>query len=154
MKCSPKEASLHFFNAANECPSRNFDASIQSGSQEASKSASHSRSINFLPLRHHTVMAARLLPLQSILHLFQPAQAARQPLFSSPTVQRIFRPSLPLSIPLAAFAGAADILREIWDGLLRAVPKKKTSHMYGMRFGNLGRRTDSEQEKATPADGR
>jgi large subunit ribosomal protein L32 len=92
------------------------------------KSITSSASI-CLPLRRHTIMAARLLPLQSILHLFQPVQTLRQPALSAPFIQRILSPTLPLSLPLAAFAGVSDILREIWDGLLRAVPKKKTSHM-------------------------
>lgn len=77
-------------------------------------------------------MAARLLPLQSILHIFQPAQFAQRPLLSTPLIRRILSPSIPaspLTIPLAAFAGISDLLRDIWDGLLKAVPKKKTSHM-------------------------
>lgn len=74
-----------------------------------------------------TTMAARILPFQSLLHLFQPVQYARQPLLSSPIIRRIFAPSI-TAFPLAAFSGVSDVLREIWDGLLRAVPKKKTSH--------------------------
>ncbi|KIW05237.1 ribosomal protein L32 [Verruconis gallopava] len=77
-------------------------------------------------------MAARLLPLQPILHLFQPIQIAQGTLLRQPAVRRLFTPSSfasPLALPFAAFAGISDILREIWDGLLRAAPKKKTSHM-------------------------
>ncbi|KAI0484388.1 hypothetical protein GGR56DRAFT_668964 [Xylariaceae sp. FL0804] len=37
-------------------------------------------------------------------------------------------PSLAVAIP-AAVAGIPAILRDIWEGVLRAVPKSKTSHM-------------------------
>jgi large subunit ribosomal protein L32 len=76
-------------------------------------------------------MALRLPPIHTIIHYLQPT-IARQPLISSPFLRRIQFPSIPasaLAIPITTFAGVSDFLREIWEGILRAVPKKKTSHM-------------------------
>lgn len=91
---------------------------------------------SLLPLLHrsHTssaTMALRLPPIHSIIQLLQPA-VARQPFLTSPFLRRIPIPSIParaLAIPITAFAGVSDFLREIWEGILKAVPKKKTSHM-------------------------
>ncbi|TID12723.1 ribosomal protein L32 [Venturia nashicola] len=74
-------------------------------------------------------MALRLPPIHSIIQLLEPA-ATRQPSLTSPFLRRI--PTIPtraLAIPITAFAAASDFLREIWEGILKAVPKKKTSHM-------------------------
>lgn len=53
-------------------------------------------------------------------------------LFGSPSTYTTTRPPLPLltSITLPSISiGLSGILSEIWEGILRAVPKKKTSHM-------------------------
>lgn len=74
-------------------------------------------------------MALRLPPLHSIIQLLQPA-LARQSCLTSPSLRRISVPSIPCTgIAITAFVGVSDFLREIWEGILRAVPKKKTSHM-------------------------
>jgi large subunit ribosomal protein L32 len=75
-------------------------------------------------------MALRIPPLQPLIHLLQPAvRFAPLPILQTPVLRRIQFPHIPSSLPLAAFVGVTDFLREIWEGILRAVPKKKTSHM-------------------------
>ncbi|KAL7624177.1 hypothetical protein AAE478_005734 [Parahypoxylon ruwenzoriense] len=48
-------------------------------------------------------------------------QQAQEPLFPS-------IPALAIAIP-AAISNIPSLLGDIWEGILRAVPKKKTSHM-------------------------
>ncbi|OJD36073.1 ribosomal l32p family protein [Diplodia corticola] len=63
------------------------------------------------------------------------APAASAPSRSLPLLRRLQqRPLLPLSLRLpvpavAAIAGVSGLLSGIWESILRAVPKKKTSHM-------------------------
>lgn len=46
------------------------------------------------------------------------------------SLQQLIRPILytPIAVPAAIRIGVPSILAEIWDSILRAVPKKKTSH--------------------------
>ena len=49
---------------------------------------------------------------------------------SPPFLQQLIQPILytPIAIPGAIRIGVPSILAEIWESILRAVPKKKTSH--------------------------
>ncbi|GME34817.1 ribosomal l32p family protein [Neofusicoccum parvum] len=63
--------------------------------------------------------------------------AARAPTGPLPLLRRLQqRPLLPLPLPLripapavAAAAAVSGLLAGVWESILRAVPKKKTSHM-------------------------
>ena len=46
------------------------------------------------------------------------------------SLQQLIRPILytPIAVPAAIRIGVPSILAEIWESILRAVPKKKTSH--------------------------
>ena len=70
-------------------------------------------------------MALRIAPSLSFLQAFLPiAQAALRPTARLPLLHR-WQPSLlpAITIPIPSVIG------EIWDSVLKAVPKKKTSHM-------------------------
>ncbi|KAF2085975.1 WD40 repeat-like protein [Saccharata proteae CBS 121410] len=59
---------------------------------------------------------------------------AAAPRILPPLLQRLRQPLpvIPIRVPAAAAAaisGVTGILNDIWEGILRAVPKKKTSHM-------------------------
>jgi ribosomal protein L32 len=81
-------------------------------------------------------MALRQLSSASFL-LSAPYAAAPLPLQLAATIpiwRRLNQSLLPdvrirISNPLGALASIPSLLEEIWDGILRAVPKKKTSHM-------------------------
>jgi len=77
-------------------------------------------------------MALRSLPLHTLLPIFQPLPShTAQSILRLPALRRIRLPpsaASALAIPLLGFAGISSVLQELWDGLLRAVPKKKTSY--------------------------
>ncbi len=76
-------------------------------------------------------MALRPLPFQSLAPFFQPIPHTARPLLRIPALQRIRLPpsaAAALAIPLLGISGISSLLQELWDGLLRAVPKKKTSY--------------------------
>lgn len=67
-------------------------------------------------------MALAARPLPPLWHALLPAlnPAPVRPLWNAPLLQRLALPSL--SLP------ALPSLADIWDGILNAVPKKKTSY--------------------------
>ncbi|KAI9731719.1 MAG: hypothetical protein M1834_004508 [Cirrosporium novae-zelandiae] len=79
-------------------------------------------------------MALRQVPFNSMLSTLLPrltiaSPAGRQPaLFSSSLIQ-FSLPSLPISLLPAISLNVPSILAGLWESVLRAVPKKKTSHM-------------------------
>ncbi|KAF2840626.1 hypothetical protein M501DRAFT_1001613 [Patellaria atrata CBS 101060] len=77
-------------------------------------------------------MALRPLLSNSLLQTLLPVSNALVRQTSIP-ILRQFRlpsqPSLAIPIPFAAISGASIVLKDIWESILRAVPKKKTSHM-------------------------
>jgi ribosomal protein L32 len=83
--------------------------------------------------RHTTMALARPLPplWQS---LFPALNGPVRPFLNPPLLQRLSQPFRTIPTPFAAFAIPAlslpsfPSLAEIWDGLLKAVPKKKTSY--------------------------
>lgn len=81
-------------------------------------------------------MALRPTVLPSILQMFAPQISSVTPTFRTRTVALFFRqlyrplPSLlPLAVPAAISLNIPSLLSGIWESILRAVPKKKTSHM-------------------------
>lgn len=73
----------------------------------------------------------------ALRQLFAPSlSVAAWPPYATPSLrpilflQQLIRPILftPITIPAAIRIGVPSILAEIWDSILRAVPKKKTSH--------------------------
>ncbi len=69
-------------------------------------------------------LGASLAPLSSLFARRTPALA------SSPIVQfGILRLGSPLTVLPAISIGISGWLSDIWEGILKAVPKKKTSHM-------------------------
>lgn len=81
-----------------------------------------------------TAMASIRLPSASFLDAFLPVVRARllpqeDATQRLPLVQQIQQLRLKASLIPAALAPIPTILGELWDGILKAVPKKKTSHM-------------------------
>ncbi|KAK4610158.1 putative 54S ribosomal protein L32, mitochondrial [Fulvia fulva] len=79
-------------------------------------------------------MASIRLPSASFLDAFLPVVRARllpqeDATQRLPLVQQIQQLRLKASLIPAALAPIPTILGELWDGILKAVPKKKTSHM-------------------------
>lgn len=77
-------------------------------------------------------MASLRAPSASFLSAFLPV--ARASLIAQEPVQRIpvlrqIQQSLSTTLLPAALVPIPTLLGELWDGLLKAVPKKKTSHM-------------------------
>ena len=81
-----------------------------------------------------TAMASLRVPSASFLEAFLPVVRARllpqeEAIQRLPLVQQIPQLRLKASLIPAALAPTPTLLGELWDGLLKAVPKKKTSHM-------------------------
>ncbi|KAK0328311.1 hypothetical protein LTR54_001999 [Friedmanniomyces endolithicus] len=75
-------------------------------------------------------MAAIRVPSTAFLSAFLPIARATLLPDLSPITRRIpLLQQLRTSLLPAAFLPRPSLLGELWDGLLRAVPKKKTSHM-------------------------
>ncbi|TKA75882.1 hypothetical protein B0A55_04849 [Friedmanniomyces simplex] len=75
-------------------------------------------------------MAAIRIPSTSFLFAFLPIARATLLPELAPITRRIpLLQQLRTSLLPAAFLPIPSLLGELWDGLLRAVPKKKTSHM-------------------------
>ncbi|KAF2424870.1 hypothetical protein EJ08DRAFT_652313 [Tothia fuscella] len=78
-------------------------------------------------------MALRISHMYPLIHLLHPTvRFIPQSFLSTPILRRILQPQIPalsFALPQHIFPGISDFLRELWDGLLKAVPKKKTSHM-------------------------
>ncbi|KAF2399271.1 hypothetical protein EJ06DRAFT_557739 [Trichodelitschia bisporula] len=74
-------------------------------------------------------MALAAAPLAGFVARFQLQQAG----LAIPVLRRIQFPHVstasPLSTSIAIFAGVSSLIRDVWESVLRAVPKKKTSHM-------------------------
>ncbi|EON62752.1 hypothetical protein W97_01977 [Coniosporium apollinis CBS 100218] len=78
--------------------------------------------------------AIRHLANPSLLRALLPvSNAPLRPVLGIPVLRYIHQnslfPSITLPIPVAAIVGLSSILSDIWESILRAVPKKKTSHM-------------------------
>jgi ribosomal protein L32 len=78
-----------------------------------------------LPTPSPSFLTAFLPVARARLHPHDPAIIRRIPL--AQTIQHL-RANASLLLP-AALAPIPSLLGQLWDGLLRAVPKKKTSHM-------------------------
>lgn len=75
-------------------------------------------------------MAALRIPSSAFLSAFLPVvRAALLPQSTSITRRIPLLHQLRTSVLPAALLPIPSLLGELWDGLLRAVPKKKTSHM-------------------------
>ncbi|KAK1825549.1 hypothetical protein LTR12_000351 [Friedmanniomyces endolithicus] len=75
-------------------------------------------------------MAAIRMPSAAFLSAFLPIARATLLPDLAPITRRIpLLQQLRTSLLPAAFLPIPSLLGELWDGLLRAVPKKKTSHM-------------------------
>lgn len=79
-------------------------------------------------------MATIRAPSESFLSAFLPVARARlfpqeQPIRRIPLLQNLQRLRLRASLLPAALTPIPSLLSDLWDGLLKAVPKKKTSHM-------------------------
>ncbi|OCL05681.1 hypothetical protein AOQ84DRAFT_322563 [Glonium stellatum] len=75
-------------------------------------------------------MALRQLP--SLLNVLPAANAPFRPAVALPLLQRLQQPfpsSIRIPVPFASIAAIPSLLGDIWESVLRAVPKKKTSHM-------------------------
>ncbi|KAF2809505.1 uncharacterized protein BDZ99DRAFT_443818 [Mytilinidion resinicola] len=75
-------------------------------------------------------MALRQLP--PLLNTLLPAANAPIRPIAIPLLRRLHQPlfeSLRIPISLASVASIPSLLGDIWESVLRAVPKKKTSHM-------------------------
>jgi large subunit ribosomal protein L32 len=113
--------------------------------EELGRAPVHEKHQNLLRRRHHvthreahthalTMALARPLPplWQTLLPAFN--VPARRPLLNLPLLQRLSHPFRTLPTPFAAFTipsltiPSIPTLGEIWEGILRAVPKKKTSY--------------------------
>ncbi|KAJ9665073.1 Ski complex subunit Rec14 [Coniosporium apollinis] len=78
--------------------------------------------------------AIRHLASPPLLRALLPvSNAPLRPVLGIPVLRHIHQnslfPSITLPIPVAAIAGLSSIFNDIWESILRAVPKKKTSHM-------------------------
>ncbi len=77
-------------------------------------------------------MALRQVILPSVLSNLQvsssatPTLRSRAALFPQQIARSLF--GFPLAIPLSISLNVPPILSELWESILRAVPKKKTSH--------------------------
>lgn len=73
------------------------------------------------------ISTASMLSATSIYpRLISPLQTSTSP----PSLSRFLWPilSTPLAVPLTLRFGVPSLLSELWESILRAVPKKKTSH--------------------------
>ncbi|KAL2355640.1 hypothetical protein BJ546DRAFT_971225 [Cryomyces antarcticus] len=78
-------------------------------------------------------MALRQLPSAPFLQAFLPiAYASFRPAVTIPALRMIRQPLLPalsFTLPIASLTALPSIFSDLWESILRAVPKKKTSHM-------------------------
>lgn len=81
-------------------------------------------------------MALRPTVYLSMLQMFAPQISSITPTFRTRTaavlLRQLYRPLpslLPLALPAAIALNIPSLLSGIWESILRAVPKKKTSHM-------------------------
>lgn len=75
-------------------------------------------------------MAAIRIPSAGFLSAFLPIVHATLQPHAAPIARRLpLLQQLRTSLIPAAFLPIPSLLEQIWDGLLKAVPKKKTSHM-------------------------
>ena len=88
------------------------------------------------PVHPLSEMALRPAALPSILQMFVQQLSSVTPTFRTRTAALLFRQlyqplsSLPpLAVPVAISLNIPSLLSGIWESVLRAVPKKKTSHM-------------------------
>ena len=89
-----------------------------------------------LPASQLPIMAASHVTVSSILSSFLPRLTAAAPLSTSKfgilyarQLSIPFLPTLGLGVPSAIHLNVPGFIEGLWESILRAVPKKKTSHM-------------------------